>query len=146
MEKPVDAFAWRYMERGLRDNYCRPCRAAYKQEHYSQNRQRYIDNARRRRQRVVEERMRYIVDYLRAHPCADCGETDVLVLEFDHLRDKNFGISAGLDRNWEELLAEIAKCEVVCANCHRRRTARRFGFKRAAIAAGDPQLPLFPPR
>ena len=46
-----------------------------------------------------------------------------MVLEFDHLRDKRFNIGAALPyRNWAELLAEIEKCEVVCANCHRRRT------------------------
>ena len=107
IKKPLDDFAWRYIERGLRDNYCRPCRAAYKQEHYKANRQRYIDNARRRRERVIDERMQFIVNYLREHPCADCGEDDILVLEFDHLRDKSFAISGGLDRNWDELLAEI---------------------------------------
>jgi hypothetical protein len=38
------------------------------------------------------------------------------------------------DRNWDDVLAEMAKCDVVCANCHRRRTARRGGFLRAAVA------------
>ncbi len=44
--KPVDAFAWRRIQKGQRANYCRPCRAAYKQEHYRANRQRYIAQAR----------------------------------------------------------------------------------------------------
>ena len=73
--------------------------------------------------------------YFRDHPCVDCGETDPIVLEFDHLRDKKFGISTGIrNRNWADVLDEIAKCEVVCANCHRRRTVRRGGFIRAAVA------------
>jgi hypothetical protein len=52
-----------------------------------------------------------------------------VVLEFDHLRDKVANISklVHLGADWETTLAEIAKCEVVCANCHRRRTARRAG-------------------
>ena len=80
-------------------------------------------------------RMAFVVSYLRENPCADCGETDPVVLEFDHLRDKRFSISEGLQgRNWQSVLDEIAKCEVVCANCHRRRTARRGGFARAAVA------------
>ena len=84
---------------------------------------------------MVEERFQYLVAYLRAHPCVDCGEEDPIVLEFDHLRDKKFGISKGLqDRSWQSVLDEIAKCEVVCANCHRRRTAKRGGFTRAAVA------------
>jgi hypothetical protein len=84
---------------------------------------------------VVAERIEFIVAYLREHPCADCGEADPLVLEFDHLRDKKFSIaSVWRDHKWETVLDEMAKCEVVCANCHRRRTARRGGFIRAAVA------------
>jgi hypothetical protein len=57
------------------------------------------------------------------------------VLEFDHLGDKSFNIAKGLrDRGWDALIAEIAKCDVVCANCHRRRTAVRGGFARALAA------------
>lgn len=73
--------------------------------------------------------------YFHNHPCVDCGETDPIVLEFDHLQDKKFAISAGIrNRNWADVLDEIAKCEVVCANCHRRRTIMRGGFIRAAVA------------
>jgi hypothetical protein len=133
--KPLADFAWRRKAKGQRDNYCRPCRAAYKQEHYAANRQRYIDNAHRRRERMVEERMAFLVAFLMEHPCMDCGEPDPLVLEFDHLEDKEFGIAKGLrDRNWQSVLDEMAKCDVVCANCHRRRTARRGGFVRAVVA------------
>jgi hypothetical protein len=79
--------------------------------------------------------MQYLVDFLREHPCVDCEEDDPIVLEFDHLRDKKFSISEGLQsRRWQDVLDEIAKCEVVCANCHRRRTAKRGGFRRAAVA------------
>lgn len=81
--------------------------------------------------------MRWLVDYLSEHPCEDCGETDVVVLEFDHPEDvdKRFDITRGLkERNWEEVLEEISRCDVVCANCHRRRTAERGGFLRLSIA------------
>jgi hypothetical protein len=134
-EKSLEEFAWRRRARGQRDNYCRPCRADYKQEHYLANKQRYIDSARQRKKAMIEERFQYLIVYLREHPCVDCGEEDPIVLEFDHLRDKKFGISKGLqDRSWQSVLDEIAKCEVVCANCHRRRTARRGGFTRAVVA------------
>lgn len=75
------------------------------------------------------------MDFFADHPCVDCGETDPLVLEFDHLRDKCFNIGTGLRTyTWHAIVDEIAKCEVVCANCHRRRTARTLGFARAAVA------------
>ena len=134
-EKPDEEFAWRRRRRGQKDTYCRPCRAEYKQEHYRANKQRYIAAARQRNKALLEERTHFLVDFLREHPCVDCGESDPVVLEFDHLRDKKFGISNGIrNNNWQDVLDEIAKCEVVCANCHRRRTAKRGGFHRAAVA------------
>jgi hypothetical protein len=133
--KPVDDFMWRRKERGQRDNYCRPCRADYHHEHYVANRARYIENTARRKRALAEERNAYLVEFFVTHPCTDCGETDPLVLEFDHQGDKCFNVSAGVrDRNWQAVLDEIAKCEVVCANCHRRRTAAARGFFRAAAA------------
>lgn len=134
-EKPLDDFAWRRRARGQRDNYCRPCRAEYKQEHYAANRERYIESAMKRKKMLISERTEFLIAFLRQHPCVDCGEDDPVVLEFDHLRDKEFAISQGLrDREWQSVLDEIAKCDVVCANCHRRRTARRGGFARAVVA------------
>ncbi|HVD37866.1 MAG TPA: hypothetical protein VNC15_03425 [Solirubrobacterales bacterium] len=134
-EKPDADFAWRRRKRGQKDTYCRPCRAAYKQEHYQANKQRYIAAAARRKKALLRERFIFLMDYFRDHPCVDCGETDPVVLEFDHLRDKKVSISEGVQgRRWQDVLDEIAKCEVVCANCHRRRTAKRGGFRRAAVA------------
>jgi hypothetical protein len=107
----------------------------YHREHYLANRERYLVAAKRRREAVLAERMQFLVAFLRERPCVDCGESDPIVLEFDHVADKEFAVSAGLrERNWGAVLREIAKCEVVCANCHRRRTALRGGFARAAVA------------
>jgi hypothetical protein len=40
-------------------------------------------------------------------------------------------------RSWQSILDEMAKCEVVCANCHRRRTARRRGSLRADLTQAN---------
>jgi hypothetical protein len=64
--------------------------------------------------------------YLQSHPCVDCGETDPLVLDFVHVRE----IISQLVRSQatlEVIKAEIAKCDVRCANCHRRKTAKERG-------------------
>ena len=146
IEKPLAEYTKHPLRDGRikTDSYCPACRADYGREHYVKNRQRYIDKAAQRTRQLVIERMTYVVEHLSQHPCADCGEDDVLVLEFDHLRDKSFSIPWGIrNRPWALVLAEIEKCEVVCANCHRRRTIRRAGFARAAIARKDPQLALF---
>jgi hypothetical protein len=132
--KTPEHFAWRNKASGRHDSFCRPCRSAYKKEHYAANRQRYIDRAGTRKRELALERTLYLIEYFRSHPCADCGETDPIVLEFDHLRDKSFSVGMDLARRgWQQILDEIEKCQVVCANCHRRRTAIRRGALRARL-------------
>jgi L-lysine 2,3-aminomutase len=60
--------------------------------------------------------------------CADCGEKNHIVLDFDHLRDKKYNVSRMIHDgfSWKAILKEIKKCEVVCANCHRIRTHNRL--------------------
>lgn len=60
--------------------------------------------------------------------CMDCGyNSHACALDFDHRpgETKLFQIAGNLCRKWESTLAEIAKCDVVCANCHRVRTKER---------------------
>ena len=133
--KSLDDFAWRRKDRGQRHNMCRPCHSDYHREHYLANKQRYIDQAAASKKRLLLERTRWLLEYFKEHPCTDCGETDPVVLEFDHLGDKEFGIAQAVAyRSWQTILDEIAKCEVVCANCHRRRTARRRGALRFLLS------------
>jgi hypothetical protein len=133
--KPVSDFSWHRQALGQLHTYCRSCHAAYKQEHYAKHRDRYVANAVRRKQALADERAAYLVEFFRERSCVDCGEGDPLVLEFDHLANKEFNIAKGLrDHSWQAVLDEIAKCEIVCANCHRRRTALRAGSARAMAA------------
>jgi hypothetical protein len=107
---------------------------SYGREHYLANRAPYIHNAALNRKKVRLERTRYLIEYFKANPCVDCGERDPIVLEFDHLGEKSFDVGQGIsERNWQSVLDEIAKCEVVCANCHRRRTARQRGAVRVLL-------------
>lgn len=59
--------------------------------------------------------------------CMDCGyNKHPHALDWDHVRGvKLFNIAHGLDRTWDTVQAELDKCEVVCANCHRIRTNRQ---------------------
>jgi 5-methylcytosine-specific restriction endonuclease McrA len=144
LEKPLEDFAWHRREKGQRQHHCRPCQAQYRREHYVRNRGRYVERSGRRKQELWAARTQLLLDHFADHPCTDCGETDPLVLEFDHLRDKRFNIGTKLATfPWEVILEEIAKCDVVCANCHRRRTARRRGSNRARLTASE-DIPALP--
>ena len=58
-----------------------------------------------------------------------CGEDDFDVLDFDHIGEKYKGISRlMLDENLEAIKKELVKCQVLCANCHRRKTAKQLGY------------------
>ena len=69
-------------------------------------------------------------DFVRSHknvPCADCGgRFDPVCMDFDHRPGevKLFDVSQAKSHALDEVIAEIAKCDVVCANCHRLRTHR----------------------
>jgi len=82
--------------------------------------------------KIAKDRVRaYIKAHLEANPCVDCGETDIVVLEFDHIGDdKQFSISDAVRHGYgmAKIKAEIAKCEVRCANCHRKKTYERGGW------------------
>ena len=123
---------------GQRDTFCRPCRSAYGKAHYAANKPRYVDQAATRKRALRLERTTFLLQLFAENPCVDCGERDPIVLEFDHLRDKSFNIGSSLTTvRWQTLLDEIEKCDVVCANCHRRRTAQRKGTVRASLSAPD---------
>ena len=83
----------------------------------------------------VENRAR-VLEYLWNHSCVDCGESDPIILEFDHVTGKKReSISLAVSRGWgwASIEAEIAKCEVRCANCHARKTARKLGSYRTLV-------------
>src|SRR5439155_151817 len=130
-------FPFRSLVRQTRQWICLACQRAYTKDWYHRNREKQIAAAYVRRVRQAKHLGRKIRDYLTDHSCVDCGESDVDVLDFDHLRDKRADVSRLVHTavSWELVVAEIAKCEVRCANCHRRRTAIVGGHYRAIEAS-----------
>ncbi len=106
--------------------WCKSCNAARSRTYYADNREKHRKVIRAQTLRYIKRNQEWIVSYLRAHPCVDCGEADIIVLEFDHQRDKLANVSSLIcePASPKRLKAEVEKCEVVCANCHRRRTAK----------------------
>lgn len=93
------------------------------------NRDYYVRNKEKisiQKQQYWNTKRRIVLEHLQSHPCTDCGNSDIRVLEFDHIRgQKRNGIAEMKGYSVKALIKEIAKCEVVCANCHRIRTETR---------------------
>ena len=91
------------------------------QTHYESNKQYYVDKAKQYRKGIQDK-----IRKAKEAPCKDCKkEYPYFVMDFDH-RDpskKSFMIAqAYRNKGWKQIEAEIKKCDVVCANCHRIRT------------------------
>lgn len=121
--KYLDEFPVNRTKKDGRGYQCRECHKGYVNNHYAENTAYYIKKARDQR-----KALRAFVDTLKTGPCADCGHTfPPCAMDFDHVRGHKVLAVAALVLlcSKEKILAEIAKCELVCACCHRIRTNKR---------------------
>jgi hypothetical protein len=125
--KNENDFSWSNKDNNVRNNRCKECQKEYSTAHYVKTKNNYLDRQRRNRDR----NKKIVCDYLKTHPCVDCNESDIVVLQFDHKNPsdkKNVkdGISKGINDKWsiKKLKKEIEKCDVRCANCHIKRHAK----------------------
>ncbi len=150
-EKGVDAFSLE--KRGYRRKICKDCRTQRisKYRSYGEGKKKarelaktfyknhpgyyaqYLSDERLIQMREgltrARKRNRQIADLAKSRPCADCGQSfPSQAMDFDHVRGEKFndvGSMVSQGRSRAQIEAEIAKCEVVCANCHRIRTNSR---------------------
>ena len=108
----------RYSNQRCRCERCRKAEAQYKKALYA-------------------DRYEYVAKIKAEAQCMDCGEGDEEVFEFDHVRgERKFTIMAGVRTSWPALLAELEKCDIICANCHVRRSKARGQFRKHEIDLG----------
>ena len=73
-----------------------------------------------------------MIDYLDDKSCVECGMQDSRTLEFDHIKpeDKSFSIARAINDtySWKTIMSEIQKCQILCANCHKIKTAKEQGW------------------
>jgi hypothetical protein len=126
-ERPIEDFTFKSIAKGIRHTRCRDCTREAVREHYQAHQSYYVRKARERNAEIVAAQREWIMNYLELHHCVDCGEADPRCLDFDHVRGKKrCDISKMVgDYGWAAIEEEIAKCEVRCANCHRKRTVER---------------------
>lgn len=142
-EKTLDNF---YVhKRGGFVPYCKPCgvkmatvsgqwrRMKEAKDHSPEMRakkKREYEMLKTRQLKYVQRNRDFVWEYLKSHPCVDCGGTNLLTLEFDHIdgeKIRNMTYYTTYPTKLENLKAEIAKCVIRCANCHRKVTRERKG-------------------
>ena len=133
------------MRTGQRHSRCKECCRRTSKDHYRLNHDAYIHRNRRNNPLHRKRNAAVVFEYLLLHPCVRCGESDPVVLEFNHkdphAKTANISDMIRCGSSTVRLFDEIAKCEVMCANCHqyftsagRLRHYRRLGQSDLNIA------------
>lgn len=109
---------------------CRSCLSIYNKKRYKRNPQVKKNSYRLLAERAQRNRL-FIYNLLKESPCVDCGDDRWQVLEFDHVRGKkHYNIATMVIKGFslDTVVAELAKCEVRCASCHRLKTREQFDW------------------
>lgn len=114
--------------------YCKPC-AKKARKRCKVNIPKRREKGRANQEKTKVRNRRYVWDYLQTHPCVVCGETDAIVLEFDHLGNKKDSISRMMNsgQSIKMIQQEIDKCQVLCSNCHKRKTAKEYNWYKTKL-------------
>lgn len=128
IQKDLDQFSFRNKSHGKRRADCKVCFGKLRQNHYQLHKKIYKKRSRDRSRALALENLSLVRELKAKTPCTDCGHNyPYYVMDFDHKdrAQKKFLLSSlSRSRNTTRttLLKEIAKCDIVCANCHRKRT------------------------
>ena len=120
VEKSITEFRWKNKAKGMMHSQCKDCQKAQEKIHYQESKERQIavkETAQFQKNRNIQ-----LVENARAAGCRKCGEKRSYVLDFHHRipAEKENVLAHMIKSSSEEnLLAEIAKCDILCANCHR---------------------------
>jgi hypothetical protein len=147
--RDLTEFGFKYPDRTLRVRRCRVCVRELSRMYYLRDPAGYRARAAANNRLTTARNREKLREFLKDSTCMDCGIRDFAVLEFDHRepRDKRDDVSSLVRQHlcWSSISKEIAKCDVVCANCHRRRTARYFGWRKL-LGLDQLVLPVLPKR
>lgn len=146
LDKEHTEFNFKDKAKGTKQTTCRGCASIDKRNHYERNKATYKSRAIKSKKALSLRNKLYVYRYLKERSCIDCGENDPVVLEFDHVSgEKVKAISSMmLDAvSLARLEAELSKCVVRCANCHRRKTAKELNWAIVGFSDGTEAPTVF---
>lgn len=131
-DKSLDEFNKNKTRKDGLQNICKNCSQEKSRNYYQNNvevQRKIIKTQNKRRKQECRDN---INEYLKKNPCIDCGNNNLVVLEFDHKdreqKYKSISQMMASGYSWLKVKKEIDKCEVRCANCHRIKTAKQLGY------------------
>jgi hypothetical protein len=126
LEKDSTCFAFKNKAKQILQGQCKSCKIIYNKSWYENNKEEHKKHAVINKKKYSLENITFVMEYYKTHPCVDCGESDPVCLDFDHVSgEKLANISTMIvTYNLKSLIKEIEKCQVRCANCHRRKTSK----------------------
>ena len=122
IEKRDNEFHWRIVGK-KRQYMCKKCKSEYNREHYINNYDMYLEKAHRNNIAFSRRNKKKFYLWLIEQECVICGEGDPVVLDMHHRdpSDKEIPFNKMLQNSSiKRIFSELEKCDVLCANCHRR--------------------------
>ena len=110
---------------------CKDCFKERGRKYYHRNHEQQLNLCKLRKRRYINERKKWLNE-IKNKPCVDCGKMYApWIMDFDHKDGEvKIGSISNLaihnTSNFKKIEAEIEKCDLVCANCHRQRTHERL--------------------
>lgn len=123
LEKDESEFHWRNKTKDLKSSWCKVCVSTLTKQRHENNPEYF-----RNRNKIRRRRLQEWLSEQKSKPCLDCGNCfPPICMDFDHIgNDKEGNIAYLINAtSFSKVKEEIAKCEVVCSNCHRIRTYKR---------------------
>lgn len=127
-DKQESFFSFKDKAIGRRHTTCKNCHKVHASNYYNKNKKACAKRSYLRNRKHLESVRVYMLEFFKGKSCVDCGESDPVVFEFDHIdpttKSNNVSVLIQSYNSIETIKNEIAKCEIRCANCHKRKTAK----------------------
>jgi hypothetical protein len=135
-----NCFVFKNKVKNKRQTICKTCQNVYKLKWYYKNHEENRVKFNQTRQNLVISLQEKMIEYLTGKCCIDCGESNIITLDFDHInpeeKQHNIGNMIHSCFSWEKICEEINKCEIRCANCHRIKTAKTYSYYKHSDSIG----------
>ena len=118
IEKDLTDFSKNKKKKDGYSFWCKECHEEYKKKHYLENKEKYLDKNKKHHLKMKA----WLKELKQSLKCSECPEDHIACLDFHHESNKEMSVSKALNYGWgkDRILKEIAKCKVLCSNCHRK--------------------------